>query len=267
MMKLPPDYHTHTGLCRHAEGRPGDYFRAAAALGLPAIACTDHSPAPDGFDPEHRMTPDQFETYEQWYLESKDTQPLPCLFGIEADWYPGCDLYLADWLAAQDFDLVIGSVHYLDYWAFFHSSIGRLWEREDVGHVWKQYFELIRKLAGSGMYDVIGHIDLPKKFGHRPSDRDHREIVLPVLDEIAATGIAIEINTSGFFHPVAEAYPSVQLLNWACERGIPITFGSDAHKPERVASRFEDALNLAREAGYTHSLRFSKRKKELHPLP
>ncbi|HPA77233.1 MAG TPA: histidinol-phosphatase HisJ family protein [Kiritimatiellia bacterium] len=267
MIKLPPDYHTHTELCRHAEGRPGDYFRAAAARGLPAVACTDHSPAPDGFDPEHRMTTDEFEVYEQWFREEQDRHALPCLFGIEADWYPGCELYMTEWLAAQDFDLVIGSVHYLDYWAFFHSSIGQLWEREDVGQVWRQYFELIRGLAASGMYDIIGHIDLPKKFGHRPPDGEFREIVLPVLDAIAGAGTAIEINTSGFFHPVAEAYPSAQILHWARERDIPITFGSDSHKPKRVGNRFEDALALAKEAGYAHSLQFSKRRKTLCPLP
>ena len=45
------DYHTHTPLCRHAEGEPIDYARRARQLGLGELGFSDHSPMPDdGFD-------------------------------------------------------------------------------------------------------------------------------------------------------------------------------------------------------------------------
>ena len=45
------DYHTHTPLCRHAEGNPVDYAKRAIEIGLDEIGFSDHSPMNnDGFD-------------------------------------------------------------------------------------------------------------------------------------------------------------------------------------------------------------------------
>ena len=57
------------------------------------------------------------------------------------------------------------------------------------------------------------------------------------------------------------------ILELARERGIPICFGSDAHAPHEVGRYFDQALQLAKGAGYRHCLRMRVRKKELVPLP
>ena len=62
-LNLPADYHTHTRLCRHAGGEPLDYARAAAALGIGEIACTDHLPFPNDPQPSIRMTADEFDAW------------------------------------------------------------------------------------------------------------------------------------------------------------------------------------------------------------
>ncbi len=72
---------------------------------------------------------------------------------------------------------------------------------------------------------------------------------------------------SGLIRPCQEIYPSPLILNLARVRGIPISFGSDAHGPQDVGRYFDQALKLAKEAGYTHCLRMRGRKKELVPLP
>jgi histidinol-phosphatase (PHP family) len=91
--------------------------------------------------------------------------------------------------------------------------------------------------------------------------------VQPALDRIAAAGMGIELNMSGLVRPCQEIYPSPLILNLARERGIPISFGSDAHGPQDVGRYFDQALKLAKDAGYTHCLRMRGRKKELVPLP
>jgi histidinol-phosphatase (PHP family) len=115
--------------------------------------------------------------------------------------------------------------------------------------------------------DVISHFDLPKKFGHRLRDRDLRDLVQPVLDRVMETRLAIEINTAGWRKEVAEAYPSPLILELMHERGIPICFGADAHEPEHVGYRFDDAVRLAREAGYAESVSHRQRQLERIPLP
>src|ERR1041385_4354562 len=51
LVTLPPGYHMHTPLCRHASGEPVDYARPALEAGLTEIGFSDHSPmARDDFD-------------------------------------------------------------------------------------------------------------------------------------------------------------------------------------------------------------------------
>jgi histidinol-phosphatase (PHP family) len=263
---LPPDYHTHTYLCHHAQGMPADYLDGALRNGLPGLACTDHSPFPGGYDPEHRMELEDYPAYRSTFERLQPPDGFELLFGIEADYFPDCEDYLAPWLAAQPFDIVLGSVHYLD----FHNPDPKeqtLWDHPDSVYVWKQYLQRIQALANTGLYDVVAHLDLPKKFRNRLDDETKKELFLPVLDRIAAADMAIEINTSGYHHQVAEPYPSVDILAWAHEREIPIVFGSDSHRPEWTGSDFPAAMKHARQAGYTHSARFKKRQKRLEPFP
>lgn len=263
--QLPPDYHTHTALCGHAEGSPLDYARLAERRGVPALAVTDHVPFASGYAPQVRMEPEEYAGYQAAVAQARQAYPeLPILLGIEADFFVGCETELASWLEARSLDLVLGSVHWID-WNPDHPR--GLFDGGDPTRLWTDYFDMVGRLADSGLYDIVAHLDLPKKHGVRLAVDVMRELALPALDRIAAAGMSIEINTSGIIHPIGEFYPSPELLTWACEREISLTFGSDAHFPERVGDRFGEAVNLAKAAGYTESARYQGRKATLFPLP
>ena len=55
--------------------------------------------------------------------------------------------------------------------------------------------------------------------------------------------MAVEINTSGLRKDINETYPNLNLLPYMEKEGVPVTFGSDAHKPEQVGYRFETIEN------------------------
>lgn len=262
---MQADYHIHTFLCRHAEGDPSEYLEKARKEQLPQICYTDHAPVPDGYDSKHRMEMSQFPAYVKLVSEVSGDDDPPVLFGIEADYYDGCQEHLG-WLREHNFDLVIGSIHYIREWGFDNPEQRSVWDSVDVTDAWREYFKLVGDLAETGMFDVVGHMDLPKKFGYRPHDRDLKEMAMPILDRIASAGMGIEINTSGLHKPVKEIYPSPLLLELACEREIPICFGSDAHRPQEVGFAFADAAEVASAAGYTQCLRLRRREKELAPL-
>lgn len=262
-----PDYHLHTTLCKHARGTVRSYRSVALSLGIPEICFTDHCPAPDGYDPEHRMSLEAFETYRRSVLELREDDGPEVLFGIEADYYEGCEDFLSTWLPAQGFDFVLGSVHFIDGWGFDNPEDRHVWDSVDVSATWRAYFRLIERLAASRLYDAVGHLDLPKKFGHRPPDRELARMAAPAMDRIAEAGMGLELNASGLRKPVGEIYPSLGLLSMAREREIPICFGSDAHRPEEVGAGLEPAVDLARSAGYTHAFRVRAREKVLVPLP
>jgi histidinol-phosphatase (PHP family) len=263
---IPVDYHMHTILCKHAKGDVSDYVDAARKKGIPEICFTDHAPAPDGYDATNRMELSQFPEYQQLVAKVRDSQNPTVLFGIEADYYEGCEEFLRKWLPKQKFDLVLGSIHYIGKWGFDNPDDVKTWETTDVTGAWREYFKLVARLADTGMYDVLSHPDLPKKFGFSPSEKQQKEMVQPALDRIAAAGMAIELNTSGLRRPVKEIYPSPMILQLAQEREIPITFGSDAHMPSDVGSAFAQALALAKECGYTRCVRFRRREKQIVKL-
>lgn len=81
----------------------------------------------------------------------------------------------------------------------------------------------------------------------------------PVLKAIKEAGICVEINTSGLYKPVAEMYPSEEILRRCYDYGIPITFGSDAHTPKEVGRDISLARQAAKRVGYRQLATFSKR--------
>lgn len=262
-----PDYHIHTFLCKHAERDVSDYKRAAQQQKITEICFSDHGPNPDGYDPRNRMEMGQFPSYRQMVTDIQDNTPPVVLFGIETDYYEGCERFLGEWLPRQGFDFVLGSIHYIEGWGFDNPSERHVWDSVDVTETWRKYFELVGRLADSGLFDAVSHLDLPKKFGHRPPDKATKEIVQPALDRIAEAGMGIEINTSGLRKPVGEIYPSPLIVSLAREREIPICFGSDSHTPGDIGAAFDLALRLASEAGYKSHFRMRQRSMELTPLP
>ncbi|MEI6971534.1 MAG: histidinol-phosphatase HisJ family protein [bacterium] len=262
-----PDTHMHTPLCKHASGAPAEYREVARSLNMAELCFTDHAPNPDGVGALYGMDMSQFDDYRGMIRELQDGRQPTVFFGIEADYYPACRRHLSGWLSANSFDLVLCSVHYLGNWGFDNPDEMDGWKSADVKGVWLRYFELLGEAAESRLFDVVGHIDLPKKFGHRLRDGILKEMAQPVLDKIAAAGMTVELNTGGLRKPAAEIYPSALLLSLARERGIPICFGSDAHEPQQVGQDFDKALRLAREAGYTDYMRFRRRAKMITPLP
>jgi histidinol-phosphatase (PHP family) len=237
-MVMPPDYHMHTPLCKHASGEPMDYARRAVAVGLTEIGFSDHSPmARDDFD-DWRMLNRQLEEYvEQVRKAQRDVPQLTIRLGLEVDYIPGQEDWIRDLASRHPWDYFIGSV----------------------------YFERLTKAAASGLFEIIGHADLPKKFGHRPT-QDCAPLYERFLAAAKKHNCAIELNTAGLRKDCKEIYPSRQILELAHQHGVPITFGSDAHAPEEVEMNFAEAVQLARSVGYTHCRRLASRRAEMISL-
>jgi len=261
------DYHMHTPLCKHATGEPEEYARRAVERGIDEIGFSDHSPMPPTYDPEWRMEIGQYGQYVDMVRRCRAAFPnLSIKLGLEADFHPGTEPFVREILSRHDFDFVIGSVHYLGTWGFDNPSLVHLYDGKDIYELYREYYGLITGLAASRLYDIVGHPDIIKKFGHRP-EKDYAPLELGALEAVAKAGMALDVNTSGLRRPAKEIYPSLRILKAARELGIGITFGSDAHEPKLVGESFAEAIALAKSAGYTHFRRYSKRAFDLLPLP
>ncbi len=263
-MKLPPDYHTHTPLCRHATGEPADYAWQALAVGFAEIGFSDHSPMrQDDFD-DWRMRNDQLEEYvEKVRKAQKDFPQLTIRLALEVDYLPGHEDWIRDLAARHPWDYFIGSVHYVsDTWAVDNPYKLSEWKNRDAFEVWSVYFERLTMAAETGFFEIIGHADLPKKFGHRPT-RDCTPLYERFLTAAKKHDCAIELNTAGLRKDCKEIYPSRKILQLAFQQNVPITFGSDANAPEEVGMNFQEAIQLARDVGYEECCRFARRKRQI----
>jgi len=244
-----PDYHTHTERCGHASGRPADYVAAAQARGLTALGIADHLPVLPTPDPVLAMPIADLALYVTEVQELKTQFPGYVLLGIEADYRPHTIADVEDLVQSYPFDYVIGSVHHLGNWGLDDPRYLKEYESRDIDTVWVEYLELIGDAAESGLFTILGHVDLVKKFGYRPSRRLERELDR-LARRIGRAGVVVEINTAGLHRPCREIYPALDLLVRLRELNVPITFGSDAHRPEEVGRDFDQALELALTAGY-----------------
>jgi histidinol-phosphatase (PHP family) len=264
---VPADYHSHTPLCLHAEGEPEAYIEAAVAAGITEYGISDHCPMrPEPFD-DWRMRESDLAGYFSWLDRARRhaNGRIPVRAGLECDWIKGGEGWINDLAGRYPWDYLIGSVHYLGDWDFDNPKwLGR-WAESDIDAVWTHYWNTYVDMAESGLFDILGHADLVKKFCHVPGG-DLDRFYEPAIDAIAAAGCAIELNTAGWHKPCAEAYPAPRFLELACSAGIPLVISSDAHRPSEVARDFPKAIEWAKAAGYRETLLFKGRKRQSEGL-
>ncbi|MEY4569665.1 MAG: hypothetical protein RLZZ398_1104 [Verrucomicrobiota bacterium] len=255
--------HCHTPLCKHAFGEPEEYAAVALARGFKGITFTCHSPLPDGFSANVRMAPGQFDEYVGMIAATRDAFAgrLDVRLGLESDFYPGVEPWLEKLHARVPLSHVLGSIHYqvADYRKLFYTG--------DVFSYQKLYFEHLALSAESGLFDTLAHPDLIKN--ESPADWDFqrlRPVIERALDRIAATGVAMELNTSGVQKDLPEMNPSPSQLALMHERGIPVVIGADAHVPERVGDGYLTALGLLESVGYQEVSFFLDRKRQSVPI-
>jgi len=257
------DSHMHTPLCKHAEGHPVLYMEHGVAEGLAGIIMTCHSPMPHGFSARVRMAPEQFNEYVALVTEAADAAPegFEVLLGLESDFFPGMEPWLRELHGRAPFHYILGSVHW-----HIAEYMDAFW-RGDPFAFQKQYFEHLAESAECGLFDCLAHPDLVKNAS--PVDWDYARIrphIEKALDRIAATGVAMEINTSGLNKSFPEMNPGHDMLALMAERRIPVVIGSDSHTPTRVGDGFVEALDSLKAAGHETVSLFRERQRRELPI-
>jgi histidinol-phosphatase (PHP family) len=189
--------------------------------------------------------------------------------GIEADFVPGREDRMASLLEAREWDYVIGSVHFVGEAAVDLDDEWDVWRRGDSPErVWRRYFEWVAEAARTGMFDVMAHPDLVKVHGAgRPRpDGDLRRYYEPAVEAFAEAGVAVEMSTAGLRKPAGELYPSRALLEMLVDAGCPIALSSDAHVPDQLGFRYEEAVQALSDAGVRELCVFERRTRRLEPI-
>jgi histidinol-phosphatase (PHP family) len=274
------DYHVHLRP-DDEDTPPGRFFTAANAeryrevaeeRGIAELGVAEHV---------HRFTQSLDIWQHPWWRKwARDDVDDYCAFvreetdlrlGIEMDFVAGREDRIAAFLDAREWDYVVGSVHFVGNAAvdLEGTEWEHVWGRGDrPERVWQRYFETLAEAAGSGLYDIMAHPDLVKVWGSaRPApERDPRHFYEPAVQAMLDAGVAMEVSTAGLRKPAGELYPAPALLEMAVDAGLPIALSSDAHVPDQLGFRYDDAVTALTDAGVTEICVFEGRTRRMEPL-
>jgi histidinol-phosphatase (PHP family) len=258
----PPDNHVHT---RYSwDTADSSTMRRACeravAEGLPAIAFTEHldftvwldedRATAEGLTDRHpaQQTPIDVEAYVAELEECRDRYPeLRIWSGVETGEPHLFAASIAGHLRRAPVDRVLGSLHSLADQGRLVGVTRLLWS-DPAGTMRRYLGELLDMIESSDVFQVLAHCDFPRRYwpggAHTYVEKDFEEEYRAVFRALAASGRALEINTSS---PLASA----DQMRWFHEEGgEAVSFGSDAHQPERVGDRFDLAVDVVEAAGF-----------------
>ncbi len=249
-MNIPTDFHSHVSYTSALE-----MATAAKEKGLQVLGISEHIYQLYEFRPglEHLPPEGSFlgtADYIRQVREAAHMLSFDVRLGLEVDFIPSKNEAIQLAIQNQPWDFLIGSIHEIDGLQFEGSYS---WPREEGEVLWTQYFKLLQEAILSGSFQVISH---PVRMGlrnpHLPSTFDQE--LEQIADVASSCNVALEINGKDML-----AYPHlVYRLAQACAKHhTPMSVGSDAHYPDKVAQAHKETEQLLRQSGI-HRVRIWK---------
>ncbi len=255
-MRLLSNFHAHSTYCDGVLSCE-EMVQAAADKGLEAFGLSGH--AYMGFQTDWCMTPEGTADYvvETARLKLEYGDRMTLFTGVELDYY-------ADW-PVDEFDYVIGSVHYIQKDGQLllvdeseedqRAQVERYFGGDYYAYA-RDYYHTIAEIVPKTRPDFIGHFDLIAKFNEsgklfNETDPRYTAPALEALDAITETHKLFEINTGAMYRVGREVpYPSPFLLKELHKRGGEIILSSDSHDSASICYKFDEAAALAKSCGF-----------------
>lgn len=253
--------HTHTTYCDGID-TPEQVVQQAISLGMDSIGFSEHSPL--FYSPLYNDIKEKNKRYREEIRRLKDAYrgKIHILCGLEVDLYSAKD-------QEPSYDYLIGSVHYLhignEYVGFDRDSatvervINTYFKGNGLAYA-KAYYEALGEMPTLMSADIIGHFDLITKHAEKVTlfdteDPVYRAYATDAMDVLVKKVPVLEINTGAVARGYRTAvYPDPFLLKEWKKRGGEIIISSDCHDKRNLLCAFGDAVALARECGFDHSL-------------
>ena len=223
----------------------------AIKIGLPAIAFTEHA----DWALVHEG---QYSVDIAGYLDAVERcrakfKGLTILTGVELGephWFPQ---ETAEVLAAGRLDHVLGSIHSIRIdGEMLDASQFRTRAGLDFPSAVREYFrETLAMVDSDQPFKTLAHIDYPKRYwldGAAPyREEDFEEEIRAILSAAVRSGRILEVNTTRG----DTLCPDITVVRWWRELGgRAVSYGSDAHQPEKVGEGFGLATQMVQAAGF-----------------
>ena len=258
-MSYKTDYHIHTTFS-DGKAAPEEYISAAIKEGISEIGFSEHLSL-FRENQEWCMNPGSVQYYIDYLHDLKNnTNGIKIKTGLEIDFLPGKEKEIAHFIDKLELDYRIGSVHYLG-----ENSVDLgpdFYEGKNIDALFESYFENVIGAVSSQLYDIIGHCDLIRIYGFKPS-YDPEYLYRRLAKAMKKNDVAFELNTNGRNRPLADFYPDRRFLHIFREENVPVCINSDAHFPARVGQYFDEAYELIKSAGFKETAVFSSRERRM----
>lgn len=264
------DMHIHTNFSSDSETNIEEQIQAAIKLGMNHIAITDHQDF--DYPPWHSTyLLEDTDKYVETILNAKEKYRdiINIVLGIEIGLQEHLVEELNDYISKYPFEFVIGSTH---CFSRRDTEDQTLYEGRPKEEAINEYFETeLNNIKKIKVFDVVGHLDfvlrdIPgKNKGFKYET--YSDILDEMLRELIESGRGIECNTKSLFVGMGEPSPDSSIIKRYKELGGEIiTFGSDAHTPDRVGCCFDKAATIIRECGFRYYTVYENRKPVFLPL-
>ncbi|NLL80188.1 MAG: histidinol-phosphatase HisJ family protein [Clostridiales bacterium] len=271
--RLKSDFHIHSDFSGDSDTPMEEMICAALSMGLDTICFTEHhdldypvtQETPAGY---FELNTDSY-LYDLIRLKEKYAGQIDVLFGVELGLQPHLTKALARYAKSYDFDFIIGSTHLCKGQDVYYPPF---FEGKTDEECYREYFEEIytniRKFQN---FDVCGHLDYVVRYG-ATMDQDYcyekyQDIFDRILTFLIEQEKGIELNTGGLYKGLKEPHPCIGVLKrYKKLGGEIITFGSDAHTPDRIAYGAEKICELLKDCGFRYYSIFRNRVAEYRKL-
>ncbi|WP_100012180.1 histidinol-phosphatase HisJ family protein [Lentibacillus sediminis] len=259
------DYHIHSDFSADCNTPMENTIEQAYRRGLKEICFTEHIDD-DYPDPSIEFTLDHT-GYDKKIsaLKAQYQGEISVKKGVEIGIQPHLLMRMDELLKKETFDFVICSMH-TTAGKDLHS--GDFFREQSVEAAYQQYYEeLLACIHQYKNFDILGHIDLVKRYAADSSGRGFHEIIREIFREIIPDGKGIELNTSGVRYGMESGMPSEDILRLyrdCC--GEVITVGSDAHKAADVGYQVKESYALLQSLGFRYIATFDDRKPVFHRI-
>lgn len=258
------DFHVHTVHSFDGKMTMDEACTAAVRQGMDALCFTEHFSVLE-YDPSYRVLCATDYAQELEDCRERYAGRLLVLGGLEIGEPHLETAAIARETAGLSLDFVIGSLHNLG-----RETLRKFQAHTDAATAYCAYFDTVRTMVRTADVDVLGHLDLMKRY--MPPEKgnyvfaDHADCIDDILRIAVQRGIGLEINASGL-STLGEFFPKTEVLRRYRELGGEIvTYGSDAHRPDAVGKGFSAACDVLRACGFAYLCRFEQRRPQFFPL-
>ncbi|BAL80502.1 histidinol-phosphatase HisJ family protein [Caldisericum exile] len=248
-MKIVEDLHVHTKYSKDSKEEPMNYVNLAKERGLSYLGFSEHIDL-DPLDKDFGYY--KFDKVYEEYLRLKDFvgDSFEFVFAVELTYQSTMHSAIEEEVLTKPYDYIIGSVHRVNGYTISGPHGVGYFDGVDEYTAYMRYFEEVLNLVETDYYDIVGHIDVIKRYGKNFYGEFHIDkyvdILTEILKKIIKKGKVIEINASAFRQGFSEPYPSREVLElYKKLGGHEVILGSDAHSVKQFNAHLEESVLFA----------------------